>query len=146
LKWPPLDVESEKPANGLSQEESKTELKTIINSDDAREKLYVHEMGFTLIIEAMINAKKPIIGHNCMYDLLYLYNQFIGELPTDYHAFITEWNRLFPLTYDTKVLCFASKSFYNTALGTVYEKCTSDDKFKNNLRFKFDTQHGCTNY
>lgn len=38
-------------------------------------------MGFTLVIEAIIKAKKPVVGHNCMYDWLYLYNQFIARLP-----------------------------------------------------------------
>ena len=28
----------------------------------------------------------------------------------------------------------------------MYEKCTNDDKFKGNLRCKYDTQSGCGNY
>jgi len=44
------------------------------NPKTGREQLYVYEMGFSLLIKAMIEAKKPIIGHNCMYDWLYLYN------------------------------------------------------------------------
>lgn len=28
----------------------------------------------------------------------------------------------------------------------MYEKCTSDDKFKSNLRWKFDTKNHCSNY
>ena len=103
-------------------------------------------MGFSLIIQAMIEAKKPVIGHNCMYDWLYLYNQFIAPLPETYLQFSQEWNTHFPYTYDTKVLAYNSKAFYQTSLGTVYEKCTSDDKFKSNLRWKFDTKNHCSNY
>jgi hypothetical protein len=44
------------------------------------------------------------------------------------------------------VLAFHSKSFYRTSLGEVYEKCISDDKFKNNLKFKFDVPNGFTSY
>lgn len=103
-------------------------------------------MGFSLVIEAMIQAKKPIIGHNCMYDWIYLYNQFIGPLPETYLQFAQEWNSRFPYTYDTKVLAYNSKAFYNTSLGQVYEKCTEDDKFKSNLRCKYDTKNQCSNY
>jgi hypothetical protein len=31
-------------------------------------------MGFSLVVEAIIKAKKPLIGHNAMYDWLYLFN------------------------------------------------------------------------
>ena len=103
-------------------------------------------MGFSLVIQAMIESKKPIIGHNCMYDWLYLYNQFIAPLPETYCQFAQKWNERFPYTYDTKVLAYNSKAFYNTALGQVYEKCINDDKFKGNLRIKFDTKNHCSNY
>lgn len=45
-------------------------------------------MGFSLVVEMMINAKKPIIGHNMIYDIIYLYNQFIDDLPNTYIEFI----------------------------------------------------------
>ena len=95
-------------------------------------------MGFTLVIKAMIEAKKPLIGHNCMYDWLYLYNQFIDKLPDTFGEFIVRWNKLFPMTYDTKVLASNSKAFYKTSLGEVYSKCTEDQKFKSNIKFRFD--------
>jgi len=44
------------------------------------------------------------------------------------------------------VLAYNSKAFYNTSLGQVYEKCINDDKFKNNLRCRFDTKNQCSNY
>jgi hypothetical protein len=93
----------------------------------------------------MIEAKKPLIGHNCMYDWIYVYNQFIGELPETYAEFITIWYNLFPLTYDTKVLCNSSKHFFKTSLGIVYEKCTSEE-YKSLLKFGFDLKNGLTNY
>ena len=39
-----------------------------------------------------------------------------------------------------------SKAFYNTSLGQVHEKCTEDDKFKSNLRCKFDNKNHCGKY
>lgn len=44
------------------------------------------------------------------------------------------------------MLAYNSKAFYNTSLGQVYEKCTEDDKFKSNLRWKYDTKNHCSNY
>ena len=44
------------------------------------------------------------------------------------------------------MLAYNSKAFYNTSLGQVYEKCTEDDKFKSNLRWKYDTKNLCSNY
>jgi len=67
-------------------------------------------------------------------------------LPETYLQFSQKWNEKFPYTYDTKVLAYNSKAFYNTTLGQVYEKCISDDKFKGNLRCRFDTKNNCGNY
>jgi poly(A)-specific ribonuclease len=46
-------------------------------------------MGFSLIVQMLINAKKPIIGHHMIYDIIYLFNQFIDDLPLTYQEFIT---------------------------------------------------------
>jgi hypothetical protein len=32
------------------------------------------EMGFALVVEMMIESKKALVGHNLMYDIIYLYN------------------------------------------------------------------------
>jgi hypothetical protein len=36
--------------------------------------MYEKEMGFSLVVDELIQAKKPIIGHNMIYDIIYLYN------------------------------------------------------------------------
>ena len=51
------------------------------------------ELGFALIIEEMIktfqkNKQCPVIGHNMMYDVIYLYNQFVAPLPSTYAEFV----------------------------------------------------------
>ena len=45
------------------------------------EDLFIKEMGFALVVEELIAAKKPVIGHNMIYDVIYLYNQFVDDLP-----------------------------------------------------------------
>ena len=47
-------------------------------------------MGFSLVVEMLIKHKKPVIGHNMIYDVLYLYTQFIDELPDTYLEFINK--------------------------------------------------------
>ena len=83
-------------------------------------------MGFSNVVQALIDAKKPLIGHNCMYDWIYLFNQFIGKLPESFLEFATEWNKRFPHTFDNKVLAFNTKAFYNTSLGALFEKVQDD--------------------
>lgn len=67
-------------------------------------------------------------------------------MPETLSEFVHEWHSKFPLTFDTKVLSFKSKAFYNTALGLVFEKVTGDEKFTNNLKVQFDTKNECANY
>lgn len=47
-------------------------------------------MGFSLVVKILIEAKKPIVGHNMIYDIFYLYNQFIDDMPPTYQQFIAE--------------------------------------------------------
>lgn len=98
----------------------------LMESRDPEEYMFEKEMGFALIVEFLINAKKPIIGHNMIYDIIYLYNQFIGDLPETYSEFIAHWHSMFPHVYDTKVLSCMAEYFGRTDLGKVYEKCTTD--------------------
>jgi poly(A)-specific ribonuclease len=61
----------------ISEERRKEE------EEQQKEKL----LGFTLIFEEIWNSNKTIIGHNCLYDLLFVYSAFIDELPKDYQNF-----------------------------------------------------------
>lgn len=38
-------------------------------------------MGASEIVMALIERKLPLIGHNGMHDLMYLYHYFIANLP-----------------------------------------------------------------
>lgn len=103
-------------------------------------------MGFSLVVKALIDSKKPIIGHNMIYDIIYLLNQFVMPLPADYAEFVKEWHGLFPHVYDTKVLATASEYFSRTDLGKVFEKCVNDGRMRQLLRISFDIHNGFTNY
>jgi len=39
----------------------------------------------------MIDSKKPIIGHNLMFDTCYIFNQFIDNLPNTFVDYRKAW-------------------------------------------------------
>lgn len=48
------------------------------------------ELGFSIVMDELINAKKPLIGHNMIYDMMFFYNHFITDLPSTYNEFAEE--------------------------------------------------------
>ena len=90
-------------------------------------------MGFSAVVEEMLKVFKsdkfvPLVGHNCSYDLLYFYQQFIGELPGTLKEFQVEWSKRVPNTFDNKLLTAVRDDQSNmfqegTHLGNVYEMC-----------------------
>lgn len=61
-------------------------------------------IGFRKVIDAIIEAKKPIVGHNCWLDLCHIYAKFIGPLPPSFPEFSREVLECFPNLMDTKYL------------------------------------------
>jgi len=65
------------------------------------------EIGARSILDEVTAGQKPLVGHNCFYDFLHLYQTFYGDLPESIQEFKSEWLRLFPQTLDTKYLAEA---------------------------------------
>lgn len=61
-------------------------------------------LGFSQIINLLVEHKKPIVGHNIFLDVLLLHSQFIGPLPKKYSLFKKTVNNLWPMIYDTKYI------------------------------------------
>ncbi|XP_059091816.1 pre-piRNA 3'-exonuclease trimmer-like isoform X2 [Tigriopus californicus] len=88
-----------------------------IVSSDERKELDKKQMetnldeqrGFSQVIEAIIKAKKPIVGHNCLLDLVRIYQQFIDDLPSTLERFRVKVRILFPEIYDTKLVALNIK-------------------------------------
>ena len=59
-------------------------------------------LGFTRIIDYMADLKKPIITHNGIMDLMFLYDKFYRTLPETQSEFKSAINHLFPHIFDTK--------------------------------------------
>eukprot|EP00945_MAST-04E_sp_MAST-4E-sp1_P006643 g6643.t1 len=82
------------------------------------------ESGFSRIIEALSNAKKTVVGHNCLLDLAHTYTKFCGAPPLEFEKYVTSLRSKFPSIVDTKYCVSNDKKLYpcftSTALGDVY--------------------------
>lgn len=91
------------------------------------------KVGLRRIFVALAQAKKPLVGHALMFDLLFALSHFEG-LPETYQDFKDQSHQLFPSVFDTQVLAksklFRTKAkkdgeqtsrFSSFALGQVYK-------------------------
>ena len=65
---------------------SDRELDTKLNVE--RVGLTDYEVGFSRVIEEIINSKKPLIGHNMFLDIMFIWQQFVDDLPATLSEFI----------------------------------------------------------
>ena len=106
------------------------------NSEDIVDELVENELGFSLYIDYLCKKKIPIIGHNIYYDMMFLYDKLIGDLPDNFYAFKQKIHEYFPKIYDTK--------YISTILTKKYKKCNIektnlDNVYKTIIKNKFDT-------
>ncbi|KAF3906251.1 hypothetical protein ABW20_dc0102348 [Dactylellina cionopaga] len=62
------------------------------------------QRGVRLLVDKIMELKKPFVGHNCFGDLCYLYRMFIGELPATLDDFRRLLRNEFGMIVDTKFL------------------------------------------
>jgi len=58
----------------------------------------------TQVMQALLEAKVPIVVHNGLLDILHLYTTFVGALPDDYREFGEAWAARFPVLFDTRFI------------------------------------------
>lgn len=143
----PFNVSNQE--NYLKKRKSKDEAKKMQEEENRPkvEALFRKEYGFTRVINIITENKKPLVAHNCLYDIIYFYRQFIAPLPDTLKEFKEKWRTEFPETYDTKHIwlnrAFSSR-FSTTALQTVYKTCMESPKFRGMVKIKF--QEGFDRY
>ncbi|NXA82418.1 PNDC1 ribonuclease, partial [Thryothorus ludovicianus] len=60
--------------------------------------------GFTNLFHILVKAKKPLVGHNMLMDLMHLHDKFYRPLPESYEEFKRNIHSLFPVIIDTKTV------------------------------------------
>ena len=80
------------------------QLKMIENNNEIFS-LIKKEKGVKNIIEKIIELKKPIVGHNCFIDLIFIMSHFMEEIPKSYKEYKNKLkNKFMGGIYDTKYL------------------------------------------
>ncbi|NXJ59407.1 PNDC1 ribonuclease, partial [Rostratula benghalensis] len=69
-----------------------------------KELILLSARGFTNIFQTLVKAKKPLVGHNMLMDLMHLHDKFYKPLPESYEEFKRNIHNLFPVLIDTKTV------------------------------------------
>lgn len=91
-------------------------------------KKYEQGMGMRLVFNELVAAKMPVVGHNCMFDLLFCLTHFDGPLPDEFSEFKTKLATMFPVVFDTKYICaeITKDNKDESSLGELYRNLVSD--------------------
>ena len=105
------------------------------SNEEIIEELTNEELGFSKFIEYLCQKQIPIIGHNIYYDMMFLYDKLIGDLPPNFYSFKQKIHQYFPIIYDTK--------YISTVLTQQYKKCniektSLENVYKTILKDRFD--------
>lgn len=65
---------------------------------------YQQTIGFSRVWLELINYKKPVVGHNLFFDLLFTFEHYHMNNPYTFAKFKETVNQCWPKLYDTKVL------------------------------------------
>ncbi|XP_064303028.1 poly(A)-specific ribonuclease PNLDC1 isoform X2 [Phalacrocorax carbo] len=69
-----------------------------------KEFILLSARGFTNLFQTLVKAKKPLVGHNMLMDLMHLHDKFYQPLPESYEEFKRNIHNLFPVLIDTKTV------------------------------------------
>lgn len=90
---------------------------------ERKQKQLRDKLGFRQIFKCL--KGKPIVGHNCFYDLLFVMNYLEGPLPDDLTTFKRNFNDIFPVVFDTKymaVIGLFGTTYSDSVLGDLYNQ------------------------
>lgn len=85
------------------------------------------QLGFCPFWEAIVAARKPMVGHNYLHDLMFMYAMHEARLPKSYEVFKKRIHALFPAgIFDSKLLAMVvlreRSAFPQTKLEDVFTK------------------------
>ena len=112
---------------------SDTTLKEIEKKEQDKKREDVKCKGLLYIIEAIIDSRKPMVGHNCLLDILHTYKQFLYPLPDSLDKFKKSLCSVFPKLLDTKLIASVEplKSYIPaTKLGDIFSLVYNSPKLR----------------
>ncbi|XP_070571819.1 poly(A)-specific ribonuclease PNLDC1-like [Ptychodera flava] len=74
------------------------------SSECLEERLLEKVIGFSKVFQAIVQAKKPVVGHNMLLDLCFIFEKLHRPLPATYLEFKEKVHRILPFIFDTKHL------------------------------------------
>ena len=125
--------------------QSRYQISTSSSSNEIIENLTNDEIGFSKFIQLIIDKKIPIIGHNIYFDMMFIYDKLIGDLPEDFYSFKTKIHNYFPKIYDTKAIAMSLGKYESTKLDDLY-KTLCKRNYNNYINFYSDVNHGFAIY
>ncbi|KFP86718.1 Poly(A)-specific ribonuclease PARN-like domain-containing protein 1, partial [Acanthisitta chloris] len=106
-------------------------LENSVHDHCQKELILLSARGFTNLFHILVKAKKPLVGHNMLMDLMHLHDKFYKPLPESYEEFKRNIHNLFPVLIDTKTVtksmqkeCLLSRA---SGLLEVYEDLCSSN-------------------
>ncbi|XP_047741055.1 poly(A)-specific ribonuclease PARN-like isoform X2 [Hyalella azteca] len=133
----------------LDYDEQALFVRVFLNTEDRDKFVYYDEVdkfyntiGFSHIVFHLLKTGKPIVGHNCILDVMHLVDKCLQPVPLDLNSFKELYKANFTLLYDTKLLTVGAPFAHqmeNTSLERVY-------KFASSSCPKLTTLKGCRSY
>lgn len=69
-----------------------------------RQRQLDEQTGFTHVIRKLLESNKPMVGHNCLLDVVHLFEKTVMPLPEKLDTFKKMITSNFPTIYDTKLI------------------------------------------
>lgn len=102
---------------------AKEEEEIELNQQKKEEENLLLKVGLRLILKEISKSQKLIVGHNMLYDIIFLYRQCFDDMPEDYNEFKKIINRTFPNIIDTKFVAHSDNfklELSSTILNDIY--------------------------
>ncbi|XP_076473085.1 pre-piRNA 3'-exonuclease trimmer-like [Babylonia areolata] len=94
------------------------EEKEVADKEKEPEKMKQTMLGFTRVFRVIREYQKPLVGHNMLMDILFMYDKFFRPLPAKYSTFKRDLHDIFPKIYDTKHMSFSFRKMLQELTGT----------------------------